>query len=86
MTMQGIQYELLAAARAGDRARFDELFDAWLTVVYGAALRRTEGRRIRAEALTSALMIGRVRSAIAAAGADQSCESTNGLGKAAAAQ
>ena len=86
MTMRTIQYELLDAARDGDRERFDALFDAWLIAVYAEALRRSQGERSRAEALTSALLIGAVRSALAACEEQAPSESTNGLRKAAALQ
>jgi hypothetical protein len=84
--MKGIQYELLAAARDGDRERFDALFDAWVIAAYAAALRRTQGERDRAEAMTSAFLIGLVQNALDAVESDLPRESTNTLRKLAVVQ
>lgn len=84
-TMRTVRYELCEAARVGDRARFDRLFDAWLDVVYGAALRRT-GERARAEALTRSLLVGAIQVVLAGWGEEPRDESTNEPRKQAAAQ
>jgi hypothetical protein len=57
--------ELIAAARSGDRKRFDQLFDVWFEAVYAVSVVRVDGDRKRAQPLTRRLLIGRVRTAIA---------------------
>ena len=84
-TMRTVQYELCEAAQAGDRARFDQLFDAWLDVVYGAALRRT-GDRARAELLTRDLLVGAIQLVLTAWCDEPAEESTKAQRKSAAAR
>jgi DNA-directed RNA polymerase specialized sigma24 family protein len=83
--MRTVQYELCEAARAGDRARFDQLFDSWLDLVYGAALRRS-GERVRAETLTHDLLVGAIQVVLARWSEKPDDESTNEPRKIAAAQ
>jgi len=56
--------EIFEAARAGDRARFDRLFDVWFQAVYRATLRRVDGSRLRAELLTRQILIDCVNDAL----------------------
>ncbi|HXK22545.1 MAG TPA: hypothetical protein VMS55_07710 [Myxococcota bacterium] len=56
--------EIFDAARAGDRARFDRLFDVWFQAVYRWTLRRVEGSRLRAELLTQQILIDCVNDAL----------------------
>jgi hypothetical protein len=48
--------DLLRCAETGDRARFDALFELWLTVVFAESVRRM-GERQSAEDLTRALLL-----------------------------
>jgi len=56
--------EIFDAARAGDRARFDSLFEVWFQAVYRSTLRRVDGSRIRAELLTRQVLIDCVNDAL----------------------
>jgi len=56
--------EICDAARAGDRARFDHLFDVWFQAVYRSTLRRVEGSRPRAELRTRQILIDCVNDAL----------------------
>ena len=56
--------EIFDAARAGDRARFDRLFDVWFQAVYRSTLRRVDGSRLRAELLTRQILIDCVNDAL----------------------
>jgi hypothetical protein len=56
--------EIFAAARAGDRARFDHLFDVWFQAVYRSTLRRVDGSRLRAELMTRQILIDCVNDAL----------------------
>jgi hypothetical protein len=56
--------EIFEAARAGDRARFDRIFDVWFQAVYKSTLRRVDGSRLRAELLTRQILIDCVNDAL----------------------
>ena len=62
--------ELVDAARRGDRAEFDRLFDLWFGAVYRVTLRRVDGDEARAQSLTRRMLIECVRLALTPAGAD----------------
>ena len=64
--------ELVDAARRGDRAQFDRLFDLWFSVVYRLTLRRVDGDEARAQSLTQRILIECVRLALTPAGDDSS--------------
>lgn len=54
--------ELLRCAESGDRARFDALFELWLSVIFAESVRRL-GERQSAEDLTRALLLRAVQRA-----------------------
>jgi hypothetical protein len=64
--------ELVDAARRGDRAQFDRLFDLWFSAVYRLTLRRVDGDEARAQSLTQRVLVECVRLALTPAGADSS--------------
>jgi hypothetical protein len=55
--------ELLLSAESGDRARFDALFELWLSVIFAESVRRL-GERHSAEDLTRALLLRAVQRAV----------------------
>lgn len=62
--------ELVDAARRGDRAQFDRLFDLWFGAVYRLTLRRVDGNEARAQSLTQQVLIECVRVALTPSGAN----------------
>ena len=70
--------ELVDAARRGDRAQFDRLFDVWFGAVYRLTLRRVDGNEEHAQSLTRRILIECVRLALTPVGDTPSAdESTN---------
>jgi hypothetical protein len=56
--------DLVEAARRGDRARFDRLFDLWFGAVYRVTLKRVDGDEARAQTLTRRILVGCMRKAL----------------------
>jgi hypothetical protein len=65
--------ELVEAARRGDRAQYDRLFDLWFGAVYRITLQRVDGDEARAQALTCRALLHDVR-LVLTPGADASSQ------------
>jgi hypothetical protein len=78
--------DLVEAARRGDRARFDRLFDLWFGAVYRATLKRVKGDEARAQLLTHRILVGYVRLALTPHNPRPPGESTKGHSRRAAAR